>query len=145
VTQGSELASGALMQEIQGLINPVAPEGSGLIKNVEDLQSQTRLKVARARSAVADTFDLLAEDLLTGTYWLDLRKQQNPARGFGVSATAVWNAFRQVLPFKDDGAGVRDRPIHEVAASFIRDNAAASFYDANDREPDAFNRRHIEQ
>jgi histidine ammonia-lyase len=145
VTQGSELASGALMQEIQGLINPVAPEGSGLIKNVEDLQSQTRLKVARARSAVADTFDLLAEDLLTGTYWLDLRKQQNPARGFGVSATAVWNAFRQVLPFKDDGTGVRDRPIHEVAASFIHDNAAASFYDANDREPDAFNRRHIEQ
>ena len=44
-----------------------------------------------------------------------------------------------------DGAAVRDRPIHEVAASFIHDNAAASFYDANAREPDAFNRRHIEQ
>jgi histidine ammonia-lyase len=144
VTQGSEVASGALMQEIQGFINPVPPEGSGLVKNVEDLQAQTRLKVVRARAAVADTIDLLAEDLLTGTYWLDLRKQQDSARSFGASPTAIWSAFRQVLPFKDDGA-VRDRPIHEVAASFIRGNPAVSFYAGNDREPDAVTRRHITQ
>jgi histidine ammonia-lyase len=143
VTQGSEVASGALMQEIQGLINPVPPEGSGLVKNVEDLQAQTRLKVVRGRIAVADTVDLLAEDLLTGTHWLDLRKQQDPSRSFGASPTAVWNAFRQVLPFKDDA--IRDRPIHEVAASFIRDNPAARFYSGNDREPDAVTRRHIAQ
>jgi histidine ammonia-lyase len=144
VTQGSEVASGALMQEIQGLINPVPPEGSGLVKNVEDLQAQTRLKVVRARGAVADTVDLLAEDLLTGTHWLDLRKQQDSTRSFGASSTAVWSAFRQVLPFKDDGA-VRDRPIHEVAASFIRDNPAKNFYSGNDREPDTVARRHIAQ
>ncbi|HEY3653462.1 MAG TPA: aromatic amino acid ammonia-lyase [Steroidobacteraceae bacterium] len=143
VTQGSEVASGALMQEIQGLINPVPPEGSGLVKNVEDLQAQTRLKVVRGRIAVADTVDLLAEDLLTGTHWLDLRKQQDSSRSFGASPTAVWNAFRQVLPFKDDA--IRDRPIHEVAASFIRDNPAARFYSGNDREPDAVTRRHIAQ
>jgi histidine ammonia-lyase len=105
------------MQEIQGLINPVPPQGSALIKNVEDLQTQTRLKVTRARSVVADTVDLLAEDLLTGTYWLDLRRQQDPARKFGTAPMAVWNSFRQVLSFPDGG---------------------------NEREPDIVNRRHIE-
>src|SRR5450631_1223900 len=82
LTQGSEIAAVALMQEIQGLINPVPPEGNALIQNVEDLQTQTRLKVTRARTAVDDTVELLAEDLLTGTYWLDLRKSQNRGRNF---------------------------------------------------------------
>jgi hypothetical protein len=36
---------------------------------------------------------------------------------------------------KDDAATIRDRPIHEVAASFIRDNSAATFFTDNDREP----------
>jgi histidine ammonia-lyase len=138
-TQGGEFASAALMQEIQGLINPVPPEGSALIRNVEDLQTQTRLKVTRARSVVADTVDLLAEDLLTGTYWLDLRKRQNPLRSFGAVPDAVWSAFRAVLPF-DDAPGIRERPIHEIVAGFIRDHAAARFYPANAREPDAVTR-----
>jgi histidine ammonia-lyase len=142
-TQGSEFAAAALMQEIQGLINPVPPEGSGLIKNVEDLQTQTRLKVVRARTAVAATVDLLAEDLLMGTYWLDLRKQQDPARSFGRSADGVWTAFRQVMPFQDRSA-VRDRPIHDIAAAFIRENPAVKFYGANGREPDPVARRHVE-
>ena len=144
ITQGSEIASAALMQEIQGLINPVPPQGSALINNVEDLQTQTRLKVTRARMVVADTLDLLAEDLLTGTYWLDLRKQQDPARSFGAAPTTVWNALRQTLPFPDGGA-TRERPIHDVAAAFIREHPAASFIANDDREPDAVNRRHIEQ
>ena len=72
LTEGSEIDATALMQEIQGLINPVPPEGNALIQTVEDLQTQTRLKVTRSRQVVADTIDLLAEDLLTGTYWLDL-------------------------------------------------------------------------
>ena len=140
---GSEYITAALMQEIQGLINPVPPEGNALVQNVEDLQTQTRLKVTRARQAVGDTIDLLAEDLLTGTYWLDLRKQQNPARNFGAAPSAVWSAFRRALPATGDA--VHDRPIHDVAASFIHDNSAVNFYPANDREPDTVNRRHIEQ
>ncbi len=135
LAQGSEIDAAALMQEIQGLINPVPPEGNALIKTVEDLQTQTRLKVARARTAVEDTVELLAEDLLTGTSWLDLRKAQNPARGFGPSSTAVWTAFRRVLPFNDEGAPVREVPIHELASTFIREHAAAEFFGADDREP----------
>jgi histidine ammonia-lyase len=144
ITQGSEIGSAALMQEIQGLINPVPPQGSALIKNVEDLQTQTRLKVTRARTVVADTLDLLAEDLLTGTYWLDLRKQQDPARNFGTAATAVWNSFRRTLPFPD-GHATRDLPIHDIAAGFIREHPAATFIANDDREPDAVIRRHIEK
>ncbi|HEY4969474.1 MAG TPA: aromatic amino acid ammonia-lyase, partial [Steroidobacteraceae bacterium] len=124
LTQGSEIAAVALMQEIQGLINPVPPEGNALIQNVEDMQSQTRLKVTRARAAVEDTVDLLAEDLLTGTYWLDLRKSQNPARAFGAAPTAVWTAFRGTLPFNGIGPKAATQPIHDIAATFIRSNAA---------------------
>jgi histidine ammonia-lyase len=135
LTQGSEIDVVALMQEIQGLINPVPPQGNALIQNVEDMQTQTRLKVTRARAAVEDTVELLAEDLLTGTYWLDLRKSQNPARTFGAPPTAIWTAFRAVLPFNGVGPTSASQPIHEIAAAFIRSHAAASFYKDNAREP----------
>jgi histidine ammonia-lyase len=135
LTQGSELDAVALMQEIQGLINPVPPEGVALIQNVEDMQGQTRLKVTRARTAVDDTFDLLGEDLLTGTYWLDMRKSQNAARSFGDSPTAVWKSFRAILPFDGAGPTSASQPIHDIAATFIRTHAAAGFYSATDREP----------
>jgi histidine ammonia-lyase len=144
LTQGSEIDAIALMQEIQGLINPVPPEGNALIQNVEDMQTQTRLKVTRARTAVDDTVELLAEDLLTGTYWLDLRKAQNPTRTFGASPTAVWTAFRATLPFDGVGPASATQPIHEIAATFIRSHAAANFYKNDAREPDAAPRRQIE-
>jgi histidine ammonia-lyase len=137
LTAGSEIDAVALMQEIQGLINPVPPEGNALIQNVEDLQTQTRLKVTRARAAVDDTIELLAEDLLTGTYWLDLRKAQNPSRAFGASPTALWSAFRAALPFNGVGPHSATQPIHEIAASFIRSNEAQTFYENNAREPAA--------
>jgi histidine ammonia-lyase len=145
LTQGSEIDAVALMQEIQGFINPVPPEGNALIQNVEDMQTQTRLKVARARAAVEDTIELLAEDLLTGTYWLDLRKSQNPSRNFGASPMAVWAAFRNTLPFNGVGPTSATQPIHEIAASFIRGNAAAIFYPNNTREPGGAARRQISE
>jgi histidine ammonia-lyase len=145
LTQGSEIDAVALMQEIQGLINPVPPEGNALIQNVEDMQTQTRLKVTRARAAVEDTIELLAEDLLTGTYWLDLRKSQNPSRNFGASPMAVWAAFRNTLPFSGVGPTSATQPIHEIAAGFIRTNAAANFYRNNAREPDGAVRRQISE
>jgi len=136
MTQGSEINAAALMQEVQGLVNPVPAEGNALIQNVEDLQAQTRLKVVRARTAVDDTVELLAEDLLTGSYWLDLRKSQVPGRSFGASPTAVWRAFRTVLPFDGGGPNSATQPIHEIAAIFIRSHSASSFYEANLPEPE---------
>jgi histidine ammonia-lyase len=51
-----------MMPEIQGLAVPVPPEGNALIQTVEDLQSQSGLTVGRARLAVDDTLELLADD-----------------------------------------------------------------------------------
>jgi histidine ammonia-lyase len=135
LTQGSELDAIALMQEIQGLTNPVSPQGVGLIQNVEDLQSESRLKVNRARSTVDDTIELLAEDLLTGTYWLDRRKIQQPARRFGITTEAVWTAFRSTLPMDGGDRANGPLPIHEIAASFIRNNPADRFYRETFPEP----------
>jgi histidine ammonia-lyase len=107
------------------------------------MQTQTRLKVTRARTAVDDTIELLAEDLLTGTYWLDIRKSQNSSRIFGASPMSIWTAFRATLPFNGVGAATAAQPIHEIAATFIRSNAAENFYKDNTREPDGTTRRQI--
>ena len=126
-SQGSGLDASSMMQEIQGLAVPVAPEGNALIQTVEDLQSQTRLKVGRARLAVDDTLELLAEDLLSGCYWLDMRKEQSGGRSFGPVTTAVWQSFRGKLRFAE-GSEDDSRPIHELATTFIRSNPVANFY-----------------
>ncbi len=139
-TDGSDIDAAALMQEIQTLINPVPPQGIALIQTVEDLQGQTRLKAARARAVLADSIDLLAEDLLTGTYWLDLRKMQSPNIRFGDSCDALSAAFRQALKFdgtQPGAAGAVPIPIHEVAAQFIRSHPAARFYRNDALEPEA--------
>ncbi len=88
-----------LWQEIQGLEVPVPPEGQAIVATVEDLQGQTRLKAARARQAVDDTFHLLALDLRTGAFWMDLRHLQSPDRSFGQGPSAALAAFRQIKPF----------------------------------------------
>ena len=80
---------------------------------------------------------------MTGTYWLDLRKAQKPARNFGTTPTAVWTAFRATLSFSGEGSATATRPIHEIAAEFIRSNAAANFFKDNIREPDGASRRQI--
>jgi histidine ammonia-lyase len=133
-SQGSGLDASSMMQEIQGLAVPVAPEGNALIQTVEDLQSQTRLKVGRARLAVDDTLELLAEDLLSGCYWLDMRKGQSGGRSFGPVTTAVWQAFRRTLRF-EEGPEQDSRPIHELAANFVRSNSVVSFYAGDGAEP----------
>jgi histidine ammonia-lyase len=117
-----------LQQEIQGLAVPVAPTGSALETTVEDLQSQTRLKVQRARQAVATTMDLLGLDLAEAALWLDVRKAQDPTRAFGDAPTAAWQAVRKAIPLMPDA----DHPASEsdplLAARFIRENPAANFF-----------------
>ena len=142
---GSDFNSAALMQEIDGLIDPVPPEGSALVENVEDLQAGTRLKAERARRAVADTIDLLAEDLLTGTAWLDMRKIEDSSRSFGLAPTALWNAFRHVVPFKPPVPLSSARNAHTEAVAFIRSHPAETFYGAPPRDHGPGQRRHIEQ
>lgn len=131
----SAAVAAALFQEIQSLENPLAPEGNAIIQTVEDLQAQTRLKIARTRQAVDDTFDLLAEDLLTGAYWLDVRRAQDPTRQFGDVVTAVWGAFRETVPFRRDPERAETAPVHERAAYFLRNNAPSRFFAEDDGGP----------
>jgi histidine ammonia-lyase len=117
-----------LQQEIQSLMNPVAPFGSAIVGTVEDLQSQTRIKVQRARQAVDTTFDLLSFDLLEGSLWMDVRKTQNPKRNFGAAPTAAWSAFRQLVPLREASSEEGAQMTSLVASQFIKTTAASTFY-----------------
>ncbi len=117
-----------LQQEIQSLMNPVAPFGSALESTVEDLQAQTRVKVQRARAAVATTLDLLGLDLLRASLWLDVRKAQEPKRSFGPAPTAAWVALRKAVPLKVDPARVSAESNERRAAAFVKVTPAATFY-----------------
>ncbi|TIW88928.1 MAG: aromatic amino acid lyase, partial [Mesorhizobium sp.] len=58
-----------LWQELADLGTPVTPNGQAIVATVEDLEAQTRIKTQRAREAVDVSFHLLAQDLLTASYW----------------------------------------------------------------------------
>jgi histidine ammonia-lyase len=117
-----------LQQEIQSLMNPIAPFGSAIVGTVEDLQAQTRIKLQRARQAVETTFDLLSYDLLEGSLWMDVRKTQDPTRSFGAAPTAVWTAFRGQVPLRPDPAVERSQSVPAAAAQFLKTTAASTFY-----------------
>jgi histidine ammonia-lyase len=118
----------ALQQEIQSLTNPVAPFGSAIVGTVEDLQAQTLIKVQHARQAVGTTMDLLAHDLLEASLWLDVRKAQDPHRQFGQAPTAAWTALRSKVPLVANSGGTAAGSDATIAASFVRNTDAASFY-----------------
>jgi histidine ammonia-lyase len=124
-----------LQQEIQSLTNPVAPSGQAIVSTVEDLQAQTRIKAYRARQAVSTTFDLLAHDLLTATFWLDVRKAQDPTRNFGDGPTAAWTAFRKIVPVLPamDEVPSQSRPM--TAAGFLKSTPARNFYSGGETMP----------
>jgi len=106
---------------------PVPPEGQAIVATVEDLQGQTRLKAARARQAVDDTFHLLALDMRSAAFWMDLRRLQTPSRMFGDGPTAAWQAFRRVHPFAPapgQGGGY-------ASYDFLKATAARSLFPAN--------------
>jgi histidine ammonia-lyase len=115
-----------LQQEVQSLMNPVAPFGSAIVGTVEDLQGQTRIKVQRARQAVDTTFELLGFDLLEGSLWLDVRKKQEAHRSFGGAPTAAWTSFRKTMPLLPAGGSAGSAPI--ALAGFLRGTPASTFY-----------------
>jgi histidine ammonia-lyase len=118
-----------LQQEIQSLTNPVAPAGSAIESTVEDLQGQTRLKVQRARQAVATTMDLLGHDLLQAGFWMDVRHKQAPGRDFGKAPTAAWTALRNAVPLKTAEQRVKASQSDEMlAATFVHSTDPERFY-----------------
>jgi histidine ammonia-lyase len=118
----------ALQQEIQTLMNPVAPFGAAIVSTVEDLQTQTLIKAQRARQAVATTMDLLAYDMLGGALWMDVRKKQDAAREFGKAPTAAWTALRKVVPLQSMFAGTRTESDEARAGKFMWATDPGTFY-----------------
>ena len=118
-----------LQQEIQSLINPVAPSGSAIKGTVEDLQAQTRIKMQRARQAVSTTLDLLSHDLLQAAFWLDVRQKQDSTREFGAAATAVWSALRRIAPLQTAEQRIKASKANtELATEFVHQTDPEMFY-----------------
>jgi len=132
---GQDYAPDTFQQELAGLANPVAPIENTGDEGIADLQSESRLKVTRAAQAVDLTLDLLGTDLLTATFWMDVRKVQNPTRHFGLAPDAAWAAFRTVVPFQLDETKRPQRPLGEVATGFLKDTSALSFYPSGQAPP----------
>jgi histidine ammonia-lyase len=118
----------AIWQDIQAVSKSLTPEGNPISNDVEELQAQTVLKVTRARQAVDDTVLLLGEDLLTATFWLDIRRAQSPTRNFGRAPTAAWIAFRQAVPWQQKLPARPPRPIGGTVYAFLTTHPAAEFY-----------------
>jgi histidine ammonia-lyase len=118
----------AIWQEIEGLAVPVTPEGNPIGQDVEEMQAQTVTKVIRARRAVDDTLQLLGEDLLTDTFWLNIRQAQSPSRNFGAAPTAAWTEFRKSVPWQKDPAARPTVPVSSLGYDFLKANAASRFY-----------------
>ena len=127
--QGNGTTAIAIFGQIESLTNPVPPQGiASDVQSTSDLESNTPIKIAKAQAAVDYSVQLLAHDLMTAAYWLDLRRAQDPKRQFGPPVTAAWSAYRKVSPWQALAAERPDRPAQDLAAAFISSQSAAGFY-----------------
>jgi histidine ammonia-lyase len=118
----------AIWQDIESLAPTLTPEGNPISNDVEELQAQTVLKAMRARRTLDDTVLLLGEDLLTATYWMDIRRVQSPDRNFGRAPTAAWRAFRQAVPWQQELSARPPQPVSGIVHAFVTAHPAAEFY-----------------
>lgn len=114
--------------EIQNDAHSITAEGNASDFGVADIEAFSRLKAVRGRQVVELTMQLLAYDLLTATYWLDVRKAEDPKRTFAPAPTAAWIAFRNVLPWQQEVDNRPDVPYGAVAYNFLKQTPASTFY-----------------
>jgi histidine ammonia-lyase len=129
-SRGSSWVMADLMAEIQTLTNPVPAQGLSLVRNVEDMESYTRQRVARARQAVDIALRLIAQEMLSASYWVEVRKAQNPARSFGRATEDALACLRTVLPWQADERP--PIPPGEIVYSYMLNNPAADFIGAEE-------------
>jgi histidine ammonia-lyase len=129
--QGNGTTAASIWADIEAEIDPVTPQGIATDNQGNgDITSQTPLKIAKARRAVHSTFRLMAHDLMTAAYWMDVRRVQNGARGFGAGPTAALAAYRQVSPWQVAAADRPDRPAADLAVEFLTSTPASRFLPA---------------
>ena len=117
-----------LWAEIQSLSRSIPPEGTAADAGVADTAAYTRLKGAHSREVVDLTMQLLAYDLLNGTYWMDVRRAQDPQRNFGGAPAAALAAFRRIVPWQLDPEARPQIPFSVTAYAFLKSNPASTFY-----------------
>jgi histidine ammonia-lyase len=130
---GSSYSISDLFAEIQQLANPVPAQGNALVRQVEDVEGFGRQKVARARLAVDNALRLVAEELLSASYWMEVRKEQKPDRSFGVAPAAALNALRTVVPWQDDNRP--ELPTAELVHAFMLGTPASAFMGTDADDP----------
>jgi histidine ammonia-lyase len=138
---GASYTISDLMAEIQTLANPVPAQGNALVSNVEDMETFTRQRVARARLAVDNALRLVAQEMLSASYWMELRKAQNPSRSFGVSPVAALEALRRVIPWQQEADLRPELPAGELVYGFMQAVPAATFMGSAAAEPTAVRAR----
>ncbi len=117
-------------KEMQMLTQSVPPDTSVADFGVADLEGMGRLKGARAREAVDLLMQLMAYDVMTGTYWMDVRLAQQPGRTFGSAPTAAWQAVREVVPWQMDPDERPDVPPGVLVYGLMKERAASEFMPA---------------
>lgn len=134
--QGDAYLTMHLWQQLQLLAAPVPAEGIATDAEANgDIESQAALKAARARQAVDIFEQLLGEDLMTGTHWMDLRRLQDPRRTFGPGPTAAWTAFRREIPWQAPPGGRGDTPAATLAARFVHDKEVGALWRSSLPQP----------
>ncbi len=127
--QGDAYITMHLWQQLQMLATPVPAEGIATDSQANgDIESQAALKATRARQAVDLLDQLVGQDLLTGTHWMDLRRLQDPRRTFGPAPTAAWTALRREIPWTLAGSPRTDTPAATIAARFVRETEVGALW-----------------
>lgn len=139
--QGASYTISDLMAEIQTLANPVPAQGNSLVRNVEDMETFTRQRVSRARLAVDNAMRLIAQEMLSASYWMEVRKAQNPDRSFAVAPASALAALRSVIPWQSAPDLRPELPAGELVYSFLVANPAAAFMGGASAEPTAVRSR----
>ena len=117
-----------LWKEMETLTQSVSPDSGGEDAGVADLEANTRLKANRGRQAVDLLMQMLAYDVITSTYWLDVRKTQDGTRDFGGPTTAAWSALRKELPWQQKTDDRIDLPYGVIAYRFMLATPARTFF-----------------
>ncbi len=135
---GDGFAMSDLTAELVSLASPVAAAGYWTESGIQDVQSFGRMKVVKARQAVDTALYLVANELLSATRWMDIRRVQSPGRSFGTAPTAAWRAWREVSPWQQDPQ-VRERMEPQrimLPYRFIKDTTPAQFLGEDANGPD---------
>ncbi len=127
---GNGWATSDLMAELHTLTNPLPAQGLALVRNVEDMESYTRQRVGRARQAVDIALRIIAQEMLSASYWVEVRRAQNPARSFGRVAEDALAGLRTVLPWQADERP--SIPVGEIVYAFMLSNPAANYIGAEE-------------